>query len=58
MLYRVTKLIDPAPADAQVAKAAVERQARAASTQQYEAYLASLRSRAKITVNAENLEKK
>ena len=58
VLYRVTKLIDPAPADAQVAKAAVERQARAASTQQYETYLASLRSRAKITVNAENLEKK
>ena len=57
VLYRVVKVAEPAP-EAQAAKAAAERQARAAGTQQYEAYLASLRSRAKISINTANLETK
>ena len=57
VLYRVLKVVEPAP-EAQAAKAAAERQARAAGAQQYEAYLASLRSRAKISVNTASLDKK
>ena len=57
MLYRVTKVIESAP-DPQSVAAAAERQARAAGAQQFEAYVASLRSRAKISVNAANMEKK
>lgn len=57
LLYRVVKIVEPVP-DAQQAKAAAERQARAAGAQQYEAYLTSLRSRAKISVNTANLERK
>lgn len=56
-LYRVIKVAEAAP-EAQAAKAAAERQAQAAGAQQYEAYVASLRARAKIAINTANLEKK
>ena len=57
VLYRVVKVTD-APLDGPALKAAAERQVRAAGAQQYEAYVTSLRSRAKIKVNTENMEKK
>lgn len=56
-LYRIVKVVEAAP-ETQAAKAAAERQARATGVQQYEAYVASLRSRAKVAINTENLEKK
>lgn len=57
VLYRVVKATD-APLEGPAVKAAAERQSRAAGAQQYEAYVSSLRSRAKININTENMEKK
>ena len=57
-LYRISRVIDAPPLDAANEKGMGEQLARQAAQQDYAAYLASLRGRAKIEINKANLEKK
>ena len=56
--YRISRVIDAAPADDARQKSLRDQLARQAARQDYVAYLASLRARTKIEVNKANLEKK
>ena len=58
VLYRVARVIEAPPKVEQDAKAALSRLEGQAGGEQFAAYAASLRSRAKIEVNKDNLEKK
>ena len=58
VFYRVGKVIEAAPKDEKDAKASVARLENQAGGEQFAAYTASLRSRAKVEVNKANLEKK
>ena len=58
VLYRVGKVVEAAPKDEKEAKAAVTRLESLAGGEQFAAYTASLRARAKVEVNKANLEKK
>lgn len=56
--YRISRVIDAAPADDARKKSMQDQLARQVAEQDYAAYLASLRARAKIEINKANLEKK
>ena len=58
VLYRVGKVIDAPAKSEKDAKASVARAESQAGSEQFAAYVASLRSRAKVEVNKVNLEKK
>jgi peptidyl-prolyl cis-trans isomerase D len=58
MLYRVSKVLEAGARPEPQKAAELERALQAAGAQQLEAYVASLRSRAKVEVHAANLEKK
>lgn len=58
VLYRVGKVIETAAKDEKDAKASTARVESQAGADQFAAYTASLRSRAKIEVNKANLDKK
>jgi peptidyl-prolyl cis-trans isomerase D len=58
VLYRVGKVIEAAAKDEKEAKAALGRIESQAGGDQFAAYVASLRARAKVEVNKANLEKK
>ena len=58
VLYRVGKVIDGTPKDEKEAKAAFARLETQTGGEQFAAYTASLRSRAKVEINKANLEKK
>ena len=58
VLYRVTRVLEPVARPAPQQAAALERAAQAAGAEQLEAYVGSLRGRAKIEVHTANLEKK
>jgi peptidyl-prolyl cis-trans isomerase D len=57
-LYRISRVIDAPPADAAGEKSLREQLSRQAAQQNFAAYLANLRSGAKIEINRANLEKK
>ena len=57
-LYRIARVIDAPAADAAKQKELQQQLLRQAAQQDFGAYLASLRERAKIDVNKANLEKK
>jgi peptidyl-prolyl cis-trans isomerase D len=57
-LYRISRVIGAPPADAASEKSERDQLARQAAQQDSAAYLASLRSGAKIEINRANLEKK
>ncbi|MEW6689484.1 MAG: peptidylprolyl isomerase, partial [Pseudomonadota bacterium] len=57
-LYRVSKVIEAEAAPAPQKAEALARLDRDAGSEQFEAFVASLRARAKVEVNRENLEKK
>ncbi len=54
-IFRISKIIEPAPKSDAQKQAEVARAARQAGLAQYEAFLASLRARADVSVNRENL---
>ena len=58
MLYKVGRLLEPEPKPDAQKTADLARAAQQTGAQQLEAYVASLRARAKIEVNKANLEKK
>jgi len=58
VLYRVGRIIDAPAKSEKDAKAAVARTESQAGGEQFAAYVASLRARAKVEVNKANLEKK
>jgi peptidyl-prolyl cis-trans isomerase D len=58
MLYKVVRALEPEPKTEQQKAADQARAAQQAAGEQLEAYVASLRARASIEVNKENLEKK
>lgn len=58
VLYRVGKVIEAAPKDEKETKNSVARLENQAGGEQFAAYTASLRSRAKVEINKANLEKK
>ncbi len=58
VLYRVGKVIEATPKDEKEAKAAAARLESQAGGEQFAAYTASLRSRAKVEINKANLDKK
>ncbi len=58
MLYKVGRLLEPEPKPDAQKTADLARAAQQTGAQQLEAYIASLRARAKIEVNKANLEKK
>jgi peptidyl-prolyl cis-trans isomerase D len=58
MLYRVGKVIDAPAADDKDGKAAVARLETQTGSEQFSAFTASARSRAKVEVNKANLDKK
>jgi peptidyl-prolyl cis-trans isomerase D len=58
VLYRVTRVLEPAARPEPQRAGELERAAQAAGAQQLEAYVASLRANAKVEVHAANLEKK
>ncbi len=57
-LYRISRVIEAAPADDARRKSMYDELARQTAQQDYGSYLASLRARAKIEINKANLEKK
>ena len=58
VLYRVGRVVEAAPKDEKDVKASIARLEGQAGGEQFSAYTASLRSRAKVEVNKANLEKK
>lgn len=58
MLYKVGRLLEPEPKAEAQKTADLARAAQQAGAEQLEAYVASLRARAKVEVNRSNLEKK
>ncbi len=58
MLYKVVRLLEPEPKPDAQKTADFQRAAQRAGAEQLEAYVASLRARAKVEVNKANLEKK
>ncbi|MFH1044550.1 MAG: SurA N-terminal domain-containing protein [Pseudomonadota bacterium] len=56
--YRISRVIDAAPADEARRKSMQDQLARQVAEQDYAAYLASIRARAKIEINKANMEKK
>lgn len=57
-LYRVTRLVEPAAKSEAEKKAAIGQLESQAGAEQFSAYIADLRSRAKIEINQASLEKK
>jgi peptidyl-prolyl cis-trans isomerase D len=57
-LYRVTKVSAPETKQAQDSKARLAQLDQLAGGQQLDAYVASLRARAKVEINQKNLEKR
>jgi peptidyl-prolyl cis-trans isomerase D len=57
-LYRISRVVEAPPADEARRKGLQDQLARQAAQQDFSAYLASLRARAKIEINKSNLEKK
>jgi len=57
-IYRIARILDAEARTDEQKKAAVARYVSQVGAQQHQAYLASLRSRAKMVVNKSNLEKK
>ncbi len=58
MLYKVVRLLDPEPKPDAQKTADLARAAQRAGAEQLEAYVSSLRARAKVEVSKANLEKK
>jgi hypothetical protein len=58
MIYRVGRLLEPEPKPEAQKVADAARAAQQAGTEQLDAYVASLRARARVEVNKANLEKK
>jgi hypothetical protein len=58
MLYKVGRLLEPEPKPEAQKTADLARAAQQSGAEQLEAYVASLRARARIEVNKANLEKK
>ena len=58
MLYRVGRVLEPEPKPEAQKTADMARAAQQAGAEQLDAYVASLRSRARVAVNKANLEKK
>ena len=58
VVYRVTRVIDAPPKPEPDAKGALARQESQVGSEQFSAYAASLRSRAKVEINKVNLDKK
>jgi len=58
MIYRVSRLLEPEPKPEAQKVTEAARAAQQAGTEQLDAYVASLRARARVEVNKANLEKK
>jgi peptidyl-prolyl cis-trans isomerase D len=58
MIYRVSRLLEPEPKPEAQKVTDAARAAQQAGTEQLDAYVASLRARARVEVNKANLEKK